>query len=553
MIDFEQLKQKIEQYVRTGMTEAKRSELLSEAQKIGISAGQFVMLVKHAELELKFSTGISNTEYPTEIGSGFLTAQPAEGSGFITENENSGSGFLTENDSSASGFISGANFDSGNFNQQFTEIKKLESSGAMSDIYSAVHLGRRKVIIKRIKEKYRNDKNYIDLFYKEFDTGYALDCPNIVHFYGKGEDENGPYYYMEYVDGRTLKDFIADKENIKPQKITPIVMQILEGLQYMHKHQVFHRDLKPENIMITFKGDNVKIIDFGLAADDTVVDTLKNAGTPKYAAPELQKNAVQADQRSDIFSLGMIIMEIFAGSPDRRKLPLITNSVFREIADKATMSLPQDRYQNCQEIINLLMVQPYTPVSSPIPKWLEDKIKEYAADGVITRNERIVLDKEIAKTGADKDIVEAMINDEIEKAIQRKRNEEARRRQMLSQNSTQIVEEKSSMKKLFRILLWIIVFLILGLGFIKWYKIGFKFPNFSSATESLLQEEFTRGDKAYVKLETELLEQVGGKVVMKCSKNQEVEVVEVLYQYIEVKTLGKRGYIDKRYLSHRKN
>lgn len=553
MIDFEQLKQKIEQYVRTGMTEAKRSELLSEAQKIGISAGQFVMLVKHAELELKFSTGISNTEYPTEIGSGFLTAQPAEGSGFITENENSGSGFLTENDTSASGFISGANFDSGNFNQQFTEIKKLESSGAMSDIYSAVHLGRRKVIIKRIKEKYRNDKNYIDLFYKEFDTGYALDCPNIVHFYGKGEDENGPYYYMEYVDGRTLKDFIADKENIKPQKITPIVMQILEGLQYMHKHQVFHRDLKPENIMITFKGDNVKIIDFGLAADDTVVDTLKNAGTPKYAAPELQKNAVQADQRSDIFSLGMIIMEIFAGSPDRRKLPLITNSVFREIADKATMSLPQDRYQNCQEIINLLMVQPYTPVSSPIPKWLEDKIKEYAADGVITRNERIVLDKEIAKTGADKDIVEAMINDEIEKAIQRKRNEEARRRQMLSQNSTQIVEEKSSMKKLFRILLWIIVFLILGLGFIKWYKIGFKFPNFSSATESLLQEEFTRGDKAYVKLETELLEQVGGKVVMKCSKNQEVEVVEVLYQYIEVKTLGKRGYIDKRYLSHRKN
>lgn len=553
MIDFEQLKQKIEQYVRTGMTEAKRSELLSEAQKIGISAGQFVMLVKHAELELKFSTGISNTEYPTEIGSGFLTAQPAEGSGFITENENSGSGFLTENDSSASGFISGANFDSGNFNQQFTEIKKLESSGAMSDIYSAVHLGRRKVIIKRIKEKYRNDKNYIDLFYKEFDTGYALDCPNIVHFYGKGEDENGPYYYMEYVDGRTLKDFIADKENIKPQKITPIVMQILEGLQYMHKHQVFHRDLKPENIMITFKGDNVKIIDFGLAADDTVVDTLKNAGTPKYAAPELQKNAAQADQRSDIFSLGMIIMEIFAGSPDRRKLPLITNSVFREIADKATMSLPQDRYQNCQEIINLLMVQPYTPVSSPIPKWLEDKIKEYAADGVITRNERIVLDKEIAKTGADKDIVEAMINDEIEKAIQRKRNEEARRRQMLSQNSTQIVEEKSSMKKLFRILLWIIVFLILGLGFIKWYKIGFKFPNFSSATESLLQEEFTRGDKAYVKLETELLEQVGGKVVMKCSKNQEVEVVEVLYQYIEVKTLGKRGYIDKRYLSHRKN
>ena len=75
-------------------------------------------------------------------------------------------------------------------------------------------------------------------------------------------------------------------------------------------------------------------------------------------------------------------------------------------------------------------------------------------------------------------------------------------------------------------------------------------PDFG--TESVLQEEFKRGDKVYVNCPTELTETVNGKAVMKCDKNQEVEVVEVLYQYVEVKTLGKRGYIDKRYLSHYK-
>ena len=131
MTDFEQLKQEIERYVRCGMTEKKRAELMGEAQKLGMSGGEFVMLIKNAELELKFQTGVSNTEYPSEIGSGFLTAEEEnktiEASGFINENTNT---------PIATGVA------------PFTEIKKLDSSGAMSDIYSAVHLGRRKVIIK---------------------------------------------------------------------------------------------------------------------------------------------------------------------------------------------------------------------------------------------------------------------------------------------------------------------------------------------------------------------------------------------------------------------
>ena len=536
MTDFEQLKQEIERYVRCGMTEKKRAELMGEAQKLGMSGGEFVMLIKNAELELKFQTGVSNTEYPSEIGSGFLTAEEEnktiEASGFINENTNT---------PIATGVA------------PFTEIKKLDSSGAMSDIYSAVHLGRRKVIIKRIKEGYRNNAEYKNLFYKEFDTGYALDNPNVVRFYGKGEDSEGPYYYMEYVDGRTLADFLNENHELKTPQITRIVLQIAEALSYMHSKQVFHRDLKPANIMLTYKGDNVKIIDFGLAADDTIVDNLKNAGTPKYAAPELKNNAKAADQRTDIYSLGLIILEIFTGSPDRKHLSEISNQTFREIADKATMSNPNDRYHSCEEIISLLKRETSVSAlgSAPIPKWLEDRIKEYAADGFISRNERIVLDQEIAKAGADKKIVDAIINDEIEKAILKKRKEEELRRR----NITTLVAEKeaennNSMRNVFKTLLWIILGLLIFWGGIKWYKNGFRMPDFSS--QSVLQEEFKRGDKVYINCPTELTETVNGKAVMKCDKNQEAEVVEVLYQYVEVKTAGKRGYIDKRYLSHYK-
>jgi len=589
MTDFDNLKQQIEQYVRTGMTEAKRQELLKKAEDMGINGGQLVMLIKNAELELKFATGISNKEYPTEIGSGLMTSNNEEtSSGFVTDitpgnavaaavaasvqEQNNGSGFVTENsteDNNASGFVNDYNStdsDSGfssardSFKDQFSEIKKLESTGAMADLYSAIHLGRRKVIIKRIKEQYRNNKEYIDLFYKEFDTGYSLENTNIVHFYGKGEDEQGPYYYMEYVDGRTLDKFIHIEKNQQPAVVTKIVLQILDALKYMHQKQVFHRDLKPENIMLTYKGDNVKIIDFGLAAADSLVDNLTKAGTPKYSAPELLRDATKADQRTDIFSLGMMIIEIFTGSPDRRKLGEIKNSVYKEIADKATMMLPSDRYQSCDEIINVLsVIQPYKSqvANAPIPKWLEEKIKEYAADGVITRNERIILDKEIAKANADKDLVDAMINDEIEKAIQRKRNEEARRRMTMSDKPayTQTGNQNdSSLGKLLKILIAIIAILAIIYAIMKFSGAGSSLIGDKSTTETSVTESFNKGEIVYTTTTVNLrqLASETSKIIRQCPKNTQVEVISEGYYWLEVKVNNKRGYMAKQYLSHKR-
>lgn len=551
MTDFEQLKQQIEQYVRTGMTESKRQQLISQAGRIGINPGQLVMLIKNAELELKFATGVSNTDYPTDLGSGFMMEPESPGSGFIVENDpyapkdSEGTQALVAEDAPAPALTSAPD------SSEFTEIKKLEDQGAMSDVYSALHLGRRKVIIKRIKPQYRYNSQYIDLFYKEFDTGYSLENPGVVHFYGKGEDAEGPYYYMEYVDGRTLHDFIHVEQNTKEDVINKIVLQLLDALKYMHQKQVFHRDLKPENIMLTYKGNNVKIIDFGLAAADSLVDNLAKAGTPKYAAPELMNRATDADQRSDIYALGIIIIEMFTRHPDRRYLSQMQSEKFRQVADKCTMLNPNDRYQSCDEILRVLLA---SGNSNPMPPWLEAKIKEYAADGVITRNERAVLDKEIAKAGVDRDLAEAIISDEIEKAISRKRKEELDRRNRMSQTSTKLEDEGGGGRKFVKILILLIVLAAVGTVLYMYYDKGhwpWEQPTTSQQGNSN-DNYFAPGQIIYTTTNVNLrmLADKDSKLLMTVAKNKPVEVVSDGYFWVEVRVDNKRGYMAKQYLSH---
>ena len=551
MTDFEQLKQQIEQYVRTGMTESKRQQLISQAGRIGINPGQLVMLIKNAELELKFATGVSNTDYPTDLGSGFMMEPESPGSGFIVDNDpyapkdSEGTQALVAEDAPAPALTSAPD------SSEFTEIKKLEDQGAMSDVYSALHLGRRKVIIKRIKPQYRYNSQYIDLFYKEFDTGYSLENPGVVHFYGKGEDAEGPYYYMEYVDGRTLHDFIHVEQNTKEDVINKIVLQLLDALKYMHQKQVFHRDLKPENIMLTYKGNNVKIIDFGLAAADSLVDNLAKAGTPKYAAPELMNRATDADQRSDIYALGIIIIEMFTRHPDRRYLSQIQSEKFRQVADKCTMLNPNDRYQSCDEILRVLLA---SGNSNPMPPWLEAKIKEYAADGVITRNERAVLDKEIAKAGVDRDLAEAIISDEIEKAISRKRKEELDRRNRMSQTSTKLEDEGGGGRKFVKILILLIVLAAVGTVLYMYYDKGhwpWEQPTTSQQGNSN-DNYFAPGQIVYTTTNVNLrmLADKDSKLLMTVAKNKPVEVVSDGYFWVEVRVDNKRGYMAKQYLSH---
>ncbi len=145
---------------------------------------------------------------------------------------------------------------------------------------------------------------------KEFELEIQLDHPNIVRAVSWENDEHfGPCFLMEFVDGLTLDEFLKTNPSAKIRK--KIALEILSAMSYFHSLQIIHRDLKPLNILITRKGNNVKIIDFGLSDSDAYAIFKQPAGTDGYAAPEQITSGAETDQRSDIYAFGKILQLLF--------------------------------------------------------------------------------------------------------------------------------------------------------------------------------------------------------------------------------------------------
>ena len=274
------------------------------------------------------------------------------GSGFITDNGQTGgadlgSGFVTSAEPATNIPKPGDNA----LANTFTDIKELSVQGAMSTVYQGKKYGKWH-IIKRIKPQLKDDPQYRELFMKEFDNGVQLDHPNIVRFEDKGEDAEGLWYTMEYVDGRPLSDMIKTGELIKNERLTrSIITQLCDALTYVHKKQIVHRDLKPDNILVTYRGDNVKVLDFGLAYSDSYDDHLVKAGTPKYAAPEQMTKGNLVDQRADIYAVGMILLEMCTGSLVDKEASTVQNPNFQLVIKRATQTDPEQRYHDCRELM----------------------------------------------------------------------------------------------------------------------------------------------------------------------------------------------------------
>jgi serine/threonine protein kinase len=288
------------------------------------------------------------------------------GSGFVTDGGGAdaglGSGFVTNAPS--------ANTQSSNASATFTDLKELSSQGAMSTVYQGKKYGKWH-IIKRIKPQFKDNPQYRELFLKEFDNGIQLDHPNIVRIEDKGEDAEGLWYSMEYVDGRPLTQMIKSGELIKnPRLVRNILEQLCDALTYVHKKQIVHRDLKPDNVLVTYRGDNVKVLDFGLAYSDSYDDHLVKAGTPKYAAPEQMTKGNTVDQRADIYAVGLMLLEMTTGSLADRQATTVEDPNFQQIIIKATKQNPDERYHDCREIIddlNRTIAKPAAVTSSPTP------------------------------------------------------------------------------------------------------------------------------------------------------------------------------------------
>ncbi|WP_212786869.1 serine/threonine-protein kinase [Ferrigenium kumadai] len=189
--------------------------------------------------------------------------------------------------------------------------------GAMGIVYKAKDpLIDRVVAIKTINLGLALDEKeeYEGRFYQEAKAAGRLSHPNIVTIYDVGKSGDVAYIAMEFLEGRELRDIMNDGGLLPVDQVLDIVAQVALGLSYAHEHDIVHRDVKPSNIMVVRDG-HVKITDFGIArmASSAVrTQTGMVLGSPKYMSPE-QVMGKAIDQRSDIFSLGVMLYEMLTG------------------------------------------------------------------------------------------------------------------------------------------------------------------------------------------------------------------------------------------------
>jgi serine/threonine-protein kinase len=232
----------------------------------------------------------------------------------------------------------------------------------------------RYVAIKMLATNLSHDAGVKERFLREARSMAALNDAHIIQIYFIGEEDNQPYFAMEFVDGESLSSYLKREGRVSPANAAKIVYETARGLSGAHDKGVIHRDIKPANLMLTTKG-SIKIADFGIALSSQdfakkLTSTGEFVGTPGYLSPEVcTGNPV--DQRSDIFSLGIVLFELLTGRlpfTDESPLGLLLEVVRAEIPDvrelnadvdaelvavlkKMTAKDPSQRYQSCHVLI----------------------------------------------------------------------------------------------------------------------------------------------------------------------------------------------------------
>ena len=253
--------------------------------------------------------------------------------------------------------------------------------GGMGVVYKAEEESlNRFVAVKLLGEHLTQDETYVKRFQREAQAAAKLNHPNIVQIYFIGEDEARHYFAMEYVSGQSLQEILRIKGKLPPGEAVQLVLQAASGLAAAHAAGIIHRDIKPANLMVKRDGQ-LKITDFGLARPTEAATRLTATGmlmgTLAYLAPE-QCLDQTIDQRADIFSLGVTLFEMVTGQrPFEAKSPV---ALLKIIADPTPPDLdqvsanpddplrrilagmlakdPDERYQNCQELIPDLLRWP---------------------------------------------------------------------------------------------------------------------------------------------------------------------------------------------------
>jgi beta-lactam-binding protein with PASTA domain/tRNA A-37 threonylcarbamoyl transferase component Bud32 len=189
--------------------------------------------------------------------------------------------------------------------------------GGMAEVYRGFDpvLGRT-VAIKVLLPQFARDAGFVARFRREAQAAARLNQPNIVGVYDTGADGDRQYIVMEFVEGRTLAEFLAGGRTLTPMQAVDLTQKVAAALASAHAQGIVHRDIKPGNVMVTRDG-TVKVMDFGIArmqTDITAPQTSSVIGTPAYLSPE-QAQGQAVDARSDLYSLGCVLYELLAGRP----------------------------------------------------------------------------------------------------------------------------------------------------------------------------------------------------------------------------------------------
>ena len=273
--------------------------------------------------------------------------------------------------------------------------------GGMGVVYKGFETSlNRYVAIKVLADSLAHDEAVKERFLREARSMAALNDPHIIQIYFIGDDEGQTYFVMEFVEGESLGSMLKREGKLSVEQSAKVLQQTAMGLSTAHDRGVVHRDIKPGNLMINSRGA-VKIADFGIALSNhdlskKLTTTGEFVGTPGYLSPEVCLGK-PVDQRSDIFSLGIVMFEMLTGRmpftdesplglmlevvkaeiPDVREINADVDPEIARILDRMIAKDPAERYQNCHELISELSVHPLVAKGGPIS--LKPKISTAAA------------------------------------------------------------------------------------------------------------------------------------------------------------------------------
>ena len=250
-------------------------------------------------------------------------------------------------------------------------------AGTFARVYRAAQRDTNKIVaVKVLRNRFSQDKDQADYFYREGQLGHSLKHPNIVPIYEVFSKGSVHYMVMEFVEGRNLREFLKIRKQFEPLEASKLILDIASGLEYSTGRGISHRDLKASNVLISSRG-RAKLVDFGLAgadgalSDEAIAD-LPNPRTIDYAGLERATGVRRDDARSDIFFAGCLYYHMVSGKPalveTRDRLQRLSKARFEEIppildvapelplpvamvVNKAIEFNPEKRYQTPSELV----------------------------------------------------------------------------------------------------------------------------------------------------------------------------------------------------------